>query len=136
MHGDVAAMVTIDNSTVAPGQNSSEYGVTITMRDMSGVFDYHLTHKLIELCQKHNIEHSRDVFKYYRSDSASAIESGNDIRTALVCFALGASHSWERTHIDSLIALTELLTLYIQSPTALTRDKDELGSLKGFTHQG
>ncbi|PIR37209.1 MAG: osmoprotectant NAGGN system M42 family peptidase [Alphaproteobacteria bacterium CG11_big_fil_rev_8_21_14_0_20_39_49] len=136
LHGDVASMVTIDNSTVAPGQNSSEYGVTIAMRDMSGVFDYHLTHKLIELCQKNKIEHSRDVFKYYRSDSASAIESGNDIRTALVCFALDASHAWERTHIDSLMALTELLTLYIQSPTDLVRDKDELGSLKGFTHQG
>jgi peptidase M42 family hydrolase len=135
LHGDVAAMVTIDNSTIAPGQNSSEYGVTIAMRDMSGIFDYHLTHKLIDLCEKYDIEHSRDVFKYYRSDSASALESGNDIRTSLVCFALDASHAWERTHIDSLTSLAELLTLYIQSPTKLARDKEELGSLKGFTHQ-
>lgn len=135
LHGDVASMVTIDNSTIAPGQNSSEYGVTIAMRDMSGIFDYHLTHKLIDICKSYDIEHTRDVFKYYRSDSASALEAGSDIRTALVTFALDASHAWERTHMDSLVALSTLLSLYIQSPAKLSRDKDELGPLKGFTHQ-
>lgn len=135
LHGDVAAMVTIDNSTVAPGQNSSEYGITIAMRDMSGIFDYHLTHKLIGLCEQFKLRHSRDIFKFYRSDSASALEAGNDIRTALVCFALDASHAWERTHIDSLMALGQLLALYMQSPTHLSRDKDELGPLEGFPYQ-
>ncbi len=79
LHGDVASMVAIDNSTVAPGQNSSEYGVTIAMRDQSGLFDYHLTHKLIKLCQEQKILHKRDVFRFYRSDSAAALEAGNDI---------------------------------------------------------
>src|SRR3546814_13143874 len=70
LHGDVAEIVSIDNGTVAPGQNTGEYGVTVVMQDSSGPFDWHLTHKLIDLCAEYGIEHSRDVFRYYRSDAA------------------------------------------------------------------
>lgn len=135
LHGDIAEMVSIDNSTHAPGQNSSEDGVTIAMMDSTGPFDYHLTRKLIELCQTHRISYARDVFKYYRCDAASAIEAGNDIRTALVCFGADASHGYERTHIDSLNALGKLLALYIQSPPTFKRDRFELAPLKGFSTQ-
>lgn len=135
LHGNVASMVAIDNSTIAPSQNSSEYGVTIAMRDQSGVFDYHLTHKLIELCKQHNISHQRDVFRYYRSDSASALEAGNDIRSALICFGLDASHGYERTHLDSLNAVSRLVCNYAISMPVIKRDKYQLASLSGFTHQ-
>ncbi|QPJ62200.1 MAG: osmoprotectant NAGGN system M42 family peptidase [Candidatus Nitronauta litoralis] len=123
LHGDVAELVSVDNATVAEGQNSCESGVTIAMQDSSGPFDYHLTHKLIQLCGEHGIEHSRDVFKYYRSDAASAMEAGNDIRTALLGFGLDASHGYERVHFDSLEALAKLLILYIQSPPTFKSDK-------------
>ncbi len=135
LHGDVASMVAIDNSTLAPGQNSSKRGVTIAMKDSSGPFDYHTTRKLIGLCEDYGIPYQRDVFKYYRSDSASALESGNDIRTALVCFELDASHGYERTHIDSMIAVAKLITLYMQSSIEIGHDKKALGPLQGFPHQ-
>jgi peptidase M42 family hydrolase len=135
LHQDVAGMVSIDNSTIAPGQNSSERGVTIAMKDSSGPFDYHLTHKLIKLCKEYGIEHKRDVFKYYRSDSASAMEAGNDIRTALVCFELDASHGYERTHIDSLIAVANLIVLYMTSPVLIEHDKNFFGPLDDFPRQ-
>lgn len=127
LHGDVAEMVGLDNGTIAPGQNTSEYGVTITMQDLGGPFDVHLTHKLIRLCREFEIEHSRDVFKYYRSDSAAALEAGNDIRTALVCFGLDASHGWERVHLDSLVAVARLVALYAQSRALFSRDAEALG---------
>ena len=95
--GDVAEMISVDNSTVAQGQNSSEYGVTVAMMDSAGPFDWHLTRHLLALCREHGIEHARDVFRYYRSDAASALEAGNDIRTALVCFACHGSHGWRGT---------------------------------------
>src|SRR3546814_11002324 len=47
----VVSMVSIDNGTTAPGQNSSEFGATIAMADQVGPFDYHLTRKLIRLCR-------------------------------------------------------------------------------------
>lgn len=135
LHGDVSEMVSIDNSTVAPGQNSLERGITICMKDSSGPFDYHLTHKLIDLCEDHHLPYARDIFKFYRCDAASALEAGNDIRTALVCFGCDSSHGYERTHIDSLVALTELLCHYLVSPPTSSRDAQELAGLENFPIQ-
>lgn len=132
---NVVAMVSIDNGTTAPGQNSAEYGVTIGMADQVGPFDYHLTRKLIRLCEEHGIRHQRDVFRYYRSDSASALEGGADVRTALITFGIDASHSYERIHVHALKSIAELVCLYAASPVEIARDVEELGSLEGFTSQ-
>ncbi len=132
LHGDVAELISIDNGTIAPGQNTCEYGVTVSMQDSAGPFDWHLTRHLLTLCTEFGIDHSRDVFRYYRSDAAAALEAGNDIRTALLCFALDASHGWERSHLDSLAALGELLFRYIRSKPLFQRDAEPLGPLGDF----
>ena len=132
LHGDVSEMLTLDNGTTAPGQNSSEYGVTICMADMSGPFDYHLTHRLLQICQEFEIPHQRDIFRYYRSDSAAAVEAGNDLRTALAAFGVDASHGWERIHSNALVSLAQLVCLYLQSPPLYERDKQARGPLLGF----
>ncbi len=129
LHGDVAEMVTIDSATQAPGQNSSEFGVTIAAMDSAGPFDWHLNRKLIDLCEEHRIRHQRDVFVHYRSDSASAVEAGNDLRTALVCFGVDASHGWERTHDGALQALGDLLVLYMLSEPTFLSDRESMTSL-------
>jgi peptidase M42 family hydrolase len=132
LHGDVAEMLTLDNGTTAPGQNSSEFGVTICMADMSGPFDYHLTHYMIRLCQEFGIPYQRDIFRYYRSDSAAAVEAGADLRTALATFGIDASHGWERIHWNALESLTRLVTIYMQSPPLFQRDQEDLGPRAGF----
>lgn len=135
LHGEIAEMVSLDISIAAPGQNTSERAATICMQDMSGPFDYHLTHKLIALAREHDIPHRRDVFKYYRSDSAAAVEAGNDIRTALIGFGGDASHAQERTHRDALEALARLVVAYMMSEPVAQRDRLCMGSLEGFTEQ-
>lgn len=132
---NVVAMVSIDNGTTAPGQNSSELGVTVAMADQVGPFDYHLTRKLIRLCDDNGIRHQRDVFRYYRSDSASAVEGGADVRTALITFGIDASHGYERIHVHALKSLAELVVLYASSKVEITRDVEELAGLEGFTEQ-
>lgn len=128
LHGEVAEMVSIDNGTVAPEQNTCEYGVTIAMQDSSGPFDRHLTRHLIGLCQREEIEFSRDIFRYYRSDAAAALEAGNDIRTALICFGLDASHGWERSHVRSLEAVAQLLAQYMISKPLFAEHENVIGS--------
>jgi peptidase M42 family hydrolase len=135
LHGDIAEMVSLDIAIVAPGQNSSEHAVTICMQDVSGPFDYHLSHKLIDLAAAHGIAHRRDVFRFYRSDSAAAVEAGNDIRTALIGFGADASHAYERTHRDALEALSRLTAAYMLSDPVAQRDRRTLGTLDGFTEQ-
>jgi putative aminopeptidase FrvX len=47
LHGDVAELIAVDNGTIAPDQNTSDYGVTIAMQDSSGPFDYYLSRRLV-----------------------------------------------------------------------------------------
>lgn len=135
IYGDVAEMVVIDHAPVAEGQNAREDGVTIGMMDQSGPFDYHLSRKLIGICEEHRIDYTKDVFRFYRSDSASAIEAGNDTRTALVCFGVDASHGYERTRLSSLVAVARTIVHYARSQPTFPRDKDDLATLKDFPHQ-
>lgn len=132
LHGDVTELLAVDNGTIAPGQNTSEYGVTIAMQDSTGPFDRYLAHRLISICQTYGIEHSRDVFRYYRSDLAAALEAGHDTRTGLICFALDGSHGYERTHEKSAMSVARLLALYIQSGASLEKDEHVLGPLERF----
>ena len=136
LHGDVAELVAVDNGTPAPGQNSSEFGVTVAMGDSTGPFDFHLTHHLLRLASNNAIPHQRDVFRWYRCDAASALEAGNDIRTALITFGVDASHGYERTHVSSLVDVARLLTVYVQSPPAVARDwRGGLGPIADFPDQ-
>jgi peptidase M42 family hydrolase len=132
---EVAAMVTIDNGTTAPGQNSDEFGVTVAMADQTGPFDYHLTRKLVQLCRDNDIRHQKDVFRFYRSDSASALEAGHDVRTALITFGVDASHGYERIHSHALRSLAELVTAYVTSAVEIDRDAAETSGISGFTRQ-
>lgn len=132
---EIASMVTIDNGTTAPGQASRETGVTIAMADQTGPFDYHLNMRLAELCREHDIPFQKDIFRYYRSDSASALEAGHDVRTALVAFGVDASHGYERIHDSSLEAVARLVLRYIESPLEIARDRHEFSGLRGFTRQ-
>lgn len=132
---DIAAMVTVDNGTTAPGQNSKEFGVTIAMADQTGPFDYHLTKKLVDLCRENNIAFQKDIFRYYRSDSASAIEAGHDVRTALAAFGIDASHGYERIHAHALFSVASLIAAYAASPVRISRDLQEISGREGFTKQ-
>lgn len=131
--GDVAELISVDNAVCAPGQQSIEDGVTIPMADMHGPFDYHLTRKLCRLAEERGIPYARDVFRYYRSDAAAAIEAGAGTRAALVGFGLDGSHGWERTHMDSLEATYSLLHSWLQTPLTFAKwDAKPSGKLRDF----
>lgn len=130
---EVAEMVSIDSAVVAPGQTSTETGVTIAMQDLSGPFDYHLVRRLDALGRAHGLEMHRDVFHFYRSDVAAAIEAGAETRAALVGFGVDATHGHERTHLDSLVATARLTALYLQTPLTFgSWDADRTGPLERF----
>ncbi len=133
LDADVAEMISVDNAVCAPGQASIEDGVTIPMADMTGPFDYHLTRRLCRLCAEHDIPFARDVFRFYRSDVAAALEAGAGTRAALVAFGLDGSHGWERTHVRSIEAVADLLTVWLQTPLTFARwDATPTGPLEDF----
>ncbi|MGY8526736.1 osmoprotectant NAGGN system M42 family peptidase [Paracidovorax citrulli] len=133
---DVSEVIGIDIGPVAPGQGAREEGVTIPMMDSAGPHDYHLTRRLLRLCDEYAIPSHRDVFRFYHSDAGAAVSAGHDVRTALLCFGADASHGYERTRLDVLVNLAELLTLYIQSGPTMPEDRQRrMGSAAGFSHQ-
>ncbi len=130
---DVAEMVAIDNAVVAPLQQSREDCANIAMLDSTGPYDYHLSRKLIALCEQHEVPYRRDTFRHYRSDAASAVEAGLEMRTALVGFGVDSSHGHERTHLDGIRAVAELMALYLQTDLTFPEwDRDERGALVDF----
>ncbi|WP_332820818.1 osmoprotectant NAGGN system M42 family peptidase [Pseudomonas sp.] len=133
---DVSEFVGIDIAPVAPGQQSSEHTVSVAMQDSGGPYDYHLSRHLLRLASDNEIPVRRDLFRYYHSDTQSAVTAGHDIRTALLAFGCDATHGYERTHIDSLAALTRLLGAYLLSPPVFASDAQPAkGSLERFSHQ-
>lgn len=135
LHADVAEMVSIDSAVCAPGQASRETGVNIALLDSSGPFDYHLTRRLARLCAELGIPHQRDVFTYYRSDVAAAIEAGAETRAALIGFGVDASHGHERTHLDGIRHVAELAAAYVQTPLTFRWDTTPRGPLEDFPSQ-
>jgi peptidase M42 family hydrolase len=133
---DVSEFVGIDIAPVAPGQHSSEHAVSVAMQDSGGPYDYHLSRHLLRLGQEKELSVRRDLFRYYYSDAHSATTAGYDTRTALLAFGCDATHGYERTHIDSLNALSRLLAAYIMSPPVFASDaKPANASLESFSHQ-
>ncbi len=129
----VTEMMSVDVGIVAPGQNSSEQAVSVAMHDLHGPFDFHLTRHLLRLARQREIPHRRDVFKFYRSDVASALEAGAATRAALVGFGVDATHGHERTHLDGIVATARLVRAWLQSPrTFETWDAEPAGSLEDF----
>ena len=130
---NVAEMVAVDNAVVAAGQQSREDRVNIAMLDSTGPFDYHFSRRLLALCEDHQIPYTRDTFRHYRSDAASAVEAGLEMRTALIGFGLDSSHGHERTHLRGIQAVAELLAVYLQSDLTFPEwDTSERGTLEDF----
>ncbi|MFC5379719.1 osmoprotectant NAGGN system M42 family peptidase [Aquipuribacter nitratireducens] len=128
-----AEIVAVDNGVVAPGQQSREESVSVGMMDSTGPHDFHLTRRLLALADEHGIPAVRDVYRVYRSDAAPAVESGVEARTALLGFGLDSSHGHERTHLDGLQHLAELLAVYLQGDlTFADWDVHESGALDDF----
>jgi peptidase M42 family hydrolase len=130
---DVAEIVSIDAAVVAPGQQSREQAATVAMGDGVGPFDYHLTRKLWTLAAEHRVDAVRDVFDHYRSDVAAAVEAGAHARVALLGFGVDATHGHERTHLDGLEQVAQLVALYLQSDLVFPEwDAEPEGELVDF----
>lgn len=104
--------ISVDMGAPGPGQNSSEYSVCICAKDSSGPYDYELRKKLVTLCKEHNIDYKIDTYPHYGSDASAALRAGWDIRTALIGPGVFASHAYERTHMDSILATLDLIINY------------------------
>jgi putative aminopeptidase FrvX len=68
------------------------------------------------LAEEHQIAHKIDIYPYYGSDGEAYWRAGGDVAVALIGPGIDASHNYERTHLDALVATTQWIEAYLLSP--------------------
>lgn len=112
---DLHELVAVDMAVVGEGQESDEFHTTICTKDSHGPYHFELTNKLRNLAEEHEIPHKVDVYPHYGSDGEAYWRAGGDVRVALIGPGVDASHNYERTHTDALVATTQLIAAYLLS---------------------
>ena len=110
---DIQELLCLDMGAPGTGQNSSEYSVSICAKDSGGPYDFSLRNHLVKLAKDNNIDYKVDIYPYYGSDAGTALRAGFDIKFGLIGPGVYASHSYERTHRDSIINTYELTLQYV-----------------------
>ncbi len=113
--GDIAEFVALDMAAIGEGQASDEFHLTICVKDSSGPYHHTLTRDLIQLAKEKGIQHKIDIYPYYGSDGSAFWRAGGDAKVALFGPGVDASHNYERTHIESLLATAQLTAHYLLS---------------------
>jgi putative aminopeptidase FrvX len=110
---EVEELVTVDMAVVGRGQESDEFHATLCIKDAGGVYHEGLNRKLRALAEKHDIPYKTDVYRYYASDGEAFWRAGGDLAVALIGPGIDASHNYERTHTDGLLATTNWIMAYL-----------------------
>jgi putative aminopeptidase FrvX len=110
---EVTELVTVDMAAVGAGQASDEFHATICVKDSGGPYHHGLSNKLRKLADECKIPYKVDIYPYYGSDGEAFWRAGGDVAVALMGPGIDASHNYERTHTEALVATTNWLLAYL-----------------------
>jgi putative aminopeptidase FrvX len=110
---ELAELVVVDMGAIGGGQTGDEFSVSICAKDAGGPYHFDLTNKLRRIARQHDIPHNIDIYIHYSSDGTAYWRAGGDARVGLVGPGVDASHSYERTHRESILHTAHLLAQYM-----------------------
>ena len=110
---EVEELLAVDMAAIGDGQNSDEFHASICVKDSGGPYHHGLSNHLRKLAEQHGIPYKVDIYPYYGSDGESFWRAGGDVRVALIGPGVDASHNYERTHMDALMATTQWVLAYV-----------------------
>ena len=110
---DVTELVTVDMAAVGPGQESDEFHATLCVKDSGGPYHHGLSSRLRALADKHAIPYKVDIYPHYGSDGEAWWRAGADAAVALIGPGVDASHNYERTHTEALVATAKWVLAYL-----------------------
>ena len=96
-------------------QQTDEYTVSICVKDASGPYNYEFRSHLVQLAKDNDIQYKLDIYPYYGSDASAAMRAGAEVKHALLGAGIESSHSYERTHIDSVEQTHKMVDVYLRS---------------------
>lgn len=109
----LAELVAVDMAAVGEGQNSDEFHATLCVKDSGGPYHHGLSQRLRRLAEENQIPYKVDIYPYYGSDGEAYWRAGGDVSVALIGPGVDASHNYERTHLDALVATTNWIMAYL-----------------------
>jgi len=110
---EVTELISVDMAAVGEGQTSDEFHASICVKDSSGPYHHGLSNHMRRLADQYQIPYKADIYPYYSSDGAAFWRSGGDVAVALIGPGVDASHNYERTHTEALLATTNWLLAYL-----------------------
>ncbi len=110
---EATELVAVDMAAVGEGQTSDEFHATLCVKDSGGPYHYVLSQRLRQIAENFRIAHKVDIYPYYGSDGEAYWRSGGDVAVALIGPGVDASHNYERTHLEALIATTQWIMAYL-----------------------
>ncbi|HEM3123016.1 TPA: M42 family metallopeptidase [Streptococcus suis] len=111
----VVEYLAVDMGAMGDDQQTDEYTVSICVKDGSGPYHYELRQHLVALAERDGIPYKLDIYPYYGSDASAAMRAGADVKHALLGAGIESSHSYERTHLDSVVATERIVDAYLKS---------------------
>jgi len=112
---NVTELVTVDMAAIGEGQTSDEFHATLCVKDSGGPYHHGLSQRLRELADENNIPYKIDIYPHYGSDGEAYWRAGGDVAVALIGPGVDASHNYERTHMEALVATTQWVVAYLLS---------------------
>ncbi|MCP4141356.1 MAG: M42 family metallopeptidase [Chloroflexi bacterium] len=112
---EISELVAVDMAAIGEGQTSDEFHATICVKDSSGPYHHGLSNHLRKLADENEIAYKVDIYPYYGSDASAAMRAGADVAHALIGPGVEASHNYERTHTDALVATAQWVMAYLLS---------------------
>lgn len=106
-------LVAVDMAAVGVGQTSDEFHTTLCVKDSGGPYHHGLNQRMRSLADEYEIPYKVDIYPYYGSDGEAFWRAGGDVALALIGPGVDASHSYERTHLDALLATTNWIMAYL-----------------------
>jgi putative aminopeptidase FrvX len=110
---DLTELVAVDMAAVGEGQSSDEFHATLCVKDSGGPYHHGLSQRLRQLAEENEIPYKVDIYPYYGSDGEAFWRAGGDVAVALIGPGVDASHSYERTHLEALVATTRWVMAYL-----------------------
>jgi putative aminopeptidase FrvX len=110
---EVAELVAVDMAAVGDGQTSDEFHATLCVKDTGGPYHHELSERLRTLAETYEIPHKVDIYPYYGSDGEAFWRAGGNVAVALIGPGVDASHNYERTHTEALVATTQWCLAYL-----------------------
>ncbi len=109
---DLRELIVVDMAAIGEGQTSDEFHATLCVKDSHGPYDRGLSLRLRNLAEQYQIPYKVDIYPNYGSDGGAFWRAGGNAPVALIGPGVDASHNYERTHVEALLATTRWLLAY------------------------